>query len=219
MYCSECGAKAAGKFCSECGARLRIAEPQRAETDEKRAIVELEPGDDWSQMTQYDELLRYGEVREQLARAAAQSKASMTGEQFLELCEKALAPCGATLPFATIAKIAQPMYAKLGIKTGKERSQFVAHPPGRVLVAVLCSLARHGRKLRQATQIPDGCTLEAELPSDVFALTGSLTVTVRRQETGTLIQASTHIPGQLLDWGKSNRCLDQLLSEAAVAAA
>jgi hypothetical protein len=191
----------------------------RTAADEGEELVELEPGGDWSQLTDCEVLLRYAEVRDLIAHAASQSKSSMTGEQYLELYEKALAPFGATIPFAAIAKIAQPMSAKLGIKTGKVRSQFFALPPGRVLVGVLCSLARHGRKLQKATPFPEGCTLEAELPSDLFALAGMISVTVRRQGTGTLVEAATHIPGQWIDWGKSTRCLDQLLSEVTAAAA
>jgi hypothetical protein len=216
MYCSECGTKVAGRFCSGCGTQVQAIEERHSFGEQQ--LIDLEPRGNWSLTTDYEELLRHAEVRELIARAASESKSSMTGEQFLEVCEKALAPFGATLPFAAIAKIAQPMSAKLGIKTGKERSQFFALPPGRVLVSVLCSLARHGRKLRQATQISDGCRLEAELPSDVFALAGNLTVTIRCQGSGALVEASTHIPGQLMDWGKSNRCLDQLLAEAAAAA-
>lgn len=218
MYCSECGVKVSGKFCSECGTRaIPVESPQTPPSESE--FVELEPGSDWSQVVEYERLLRYAEVRERIDQAASQSKVRMTGEQFLEFCEKAFAPFGATIPFAAIAKFAQPMGEKLGVKTGRQRTQLLSLPSGQVLVSVLCSMARHGRKLRRATQLSDGCTLDAELPSDLFALAGSLSVTVRRLENGTLLEAATHIPGQWIDWGKSNRCLDQLFGEACAEAA
>ena len=220
MFCSECGKKAHGKFCSHCGARL--------DDDGAAPACQHDPngGDsthplqgDWSQVVDYRELIRYQEVRERIAAAAAEATEGFTGEQFLDLCEKALTPLTVVpLPYKAIAKFAQPFNAKLGMKTGKERSACFAQPPGTVLVGVLCSLARHGRKVKATQSLADGSTITAELPSDLFALEGSVIVTVRRQPTGgTWVEAATHIPGHLFDWGKSNRCLAQLLAEAQVA--
>jgi hypothetical protein len=53
----------------------------------------------------------------------------------------------------------------------------------------------------------------------MFALAGSLAIAVRRYGSGTAVDAATHIPGQLFDWGKSSRCLEQIWSEAQSAAA
>jgi hypothetical protein len=41
-------------------------------------------------------------------------------------------------------------------------------------------------------------------------------VSVRRAApAGTLVEAATNVPGQLYDWGKSQRCLDELFAEVA----
>jgi hypothetical protein len=219
MYCSQCGAKATGKFCSQCGAKLVPADLRHEAVDSEMRDGKADLQGDWSQVTDYEQLLRYSQVRERIAHAASQSTARLTGEEFLKLCEKALAPLTQTpIPFTAIAKIGQPLNASLGIKTGKQRSESFQLPPGLVLVSVLCSLARHGMKLKHARQIDDGCVLEAEMGSDMFALAGNLTVTVRRQAGGTLVEAATHIPGQLFDWGKSARCLEQIIHEARSAA-
>jgi hypothetical protein len=77
----------------------------------------------------------------------------------------------------------------------------------------LCSLARHGQTLRGVTQAHDGLLLEASLPSDLFSLDGNLLVSVQRDGTQAEVCGSTHIGGQLYDWGKSNRCLDTLFSD------
>jgi hypothetical protein len=128
----------------------------------------------------------------------------------LALADK-LVPLGVSLE--GLAGVAQPLYAKLGVKTGKQRAQHVPAPVGQVLVRALCSLARHGQTLRGVTQAADGCLLEATLPSDVFALEGDLMVSVRRAGSQAEVSGATRIPGQLFDWGKSHRCLDELFSD------
>src|SRR4051794_33611754 len=107
MFCSECGAKATGKFCSACGAKLAAAEP-----------IETVLSIEWSNTIDYELLLTIPEVRQRIAQSAAQSKRRMTGEEFLDLCDK-LTGKAAIIPMATIAHWAQSLHTKLGIKTGK----------------------------------------------------------------------------------------------------
>lgn len=209
MFCSECGAKAAGKFCSSCGSPLTAAGAQAPP-----------PPTNWSDLTDYAVLLSVPEVRDRIARAAALCKKKLTGEDYLDMYGKALGKLtGVPLPMTPLAHFAQSAAARLGLRTGKSRSLVVSSPPGAVLVALLCSLAREGRKLRNVHQNSDGCLLTAELPSDLFALEGELHVGVTRAVGGTRIDAHTEIPGQYFDWGKSNRCLDGLLAELTTAAA
>jgi hypothetical protein len=212
MFCSECGAQAAGKFCSTCGTKLQ---PIVASSTETIALPT-----DWSDLIEYETLLRIPEVRDLIARAASQSKKAMTGEDFLEMSGKALGKMAGlpiSLPMTSIAHFAQSTYAKLGIQTGKSRNQFIALPAGRILVALLCSLARAGRTVRGAHQLSDGCILVAALPSDLFALEGDLIITVARAPGGSRVEAKTEIKGQLFDWGKSTRCLDALFAELVCA--
>lgn len=208
MFCSECGAKAAGKFCSHCGAPLL-------------GVVSVEPTIpiDWATLVDYETIISVPAVRDRIARNAAQSKKAMTGEEFLDLYGKAFGKlAGIPVPMATVAHFAQALHAKLGIKTGKSRSASFATPPGETLVVVLCSLARHGRTLRDVQQFADGCIVTATLPSDVRALEGTLILSIARQGAGTIVEARTNIPGQMFDWGKSTRCLEGILSEIATGA-
>jgi hypothetical protein len=209
MFCSECGKSAGGKFCSACGSPLTTRE--LADPSAPLAIVP-----DWDREVQYTTILKYPGVRESIERQAQLAPKRLTGEQFLKLADK-LVPTG--VPLETLASIVQPLYARLGIKTGKERTQPVPAPVARVIVRTLGSLARNGQTLHHVTQATDGCLLEAVLPSDLFALEGSLLVSVRRSGSQAEVSATTHIGGQLYDWGKSKRCLNQLftdlLSEAA----
>lgn len=214
MFCSECGNRAQGKFCSACGHKLTPAADSRAD------VVTLPT--DWSDCLDYETLLRVPEVRDAISRAAAQSQKSLTGEEYLEMYFKALgkmAGLPVPIPVTGLARFAQSTYAKLGIQTGKERTEFIAKPAGKVLVSILCSLARAGRTLRSAHQLADGCLLVAALPSDLFALEGDLLITVTRARGGTQVEARTEIKGQMFDWGKSTRCLDALFTELITPAA
>lgn len=211
MFCSECGAKAKGKFCSACGHKL---------TDDAPAVAS--PPIDWSDIIDYETLLKIPDVRERIVRAGAQAKKSITGEEFLEMYGSALGKLAGLpipLPMTKIAHFTQSTYAKMGVQTGKSRSEFLARPAGTVLVSVLCSLARHGRVLRAAQQCADGCVLIAALPSDLFALEGDLIISVSRTRGGTQVEAQTQIKGQLFDWGKSTRCLNAMFAELVSAAA
>jgi hypothetical protein len=204
MYCSNCGTElrgpaAEGNFCVHCGTKLIVP------------IAEALPAD-WSGEHRYETLLRYPEVRASIERAAEQSRSWLSGEQFLKIAEKAFEPLmGVSLD--TVTAIALPISRRLGIQTGKTRSELLAAPLGQTIVAALCSLARHGRNLNKVHQAEDGCVLEAVLPTDLRAFAGELLVTIRRSGNHTHIEAATKIPGQMFDWGKSTQCLNQLFSE------
>lgn len=201
MYCSNCGEKASGNFCASCGARLATADGKPA-----NAVVPL----DWSQEVRYETLVQIPEVRDRIAREATGAKKSLTGEQYLELFDKAFSPA---VSLKKVAEIAQPLYASWGIQTGKTRLGIMPAPVGKVIVAVLCSLARTGRTIKHVTQAEDGCVLEATMPSDLFSLEGEEVISIRRTAEGTRVEAATKIPGQLYDWGKCNRCLSKLFEE------
>jgi hypothetical protein len=202
MFCSECGNPAQSKFCSECGTPLKVCVTERKEASLEKP--------DWETEVRYEAILKYPGVRESIEHHAQQAPKRLTGEQFLKLADKLL-PTG--VPLETVASVVQPLYARLGIKTGKERTQSIPVPVARVIVRTLCSLARNGQRIRHVTQATDGCLLEAVLPSDLFALEGGLLVTVRRTGLQAEVSAATHIAGQLYDWGKSKRCLNQLFTD------
>ena len=201
MYCSECGTAAQGKFCANCGTALLPLAP----LDSKPFA--------WTDSVDYEAIMRVAEVRTMVARAAEQAGQRMSGEDFLKFCDKAFAPLYGGVPMAKLAVIAQPLYAALGIKTGKEQRRVYTRPPGSVIVALICSLARRGRPLRQVRQAADGCMFEATLPSDMWSFAGDLLVEVRCSAGATSVEARTVVKGQLFDWGKSTRCLAELLTD------
>jgi hypothetical protein len=168
---------------------------------------------DWSHEINYRKLIRHHDVRDLLVLAGNRAKTKMTGEQFLEKFET-------IVPGASIAAAAmQPLYAYLGVKSGKALSRRFELPAGQVLVTILCALAEGGNKLRNVQQGPDGCRLEASIPSDVWSFEGILHVQVQRAGSGTNVEAATQIPGQWYDWGKSQRLLDHLIGDIGKKAA
>lgn len=207
MFCCECGKPARGKFCSHCGTRL---------DPEAEAIPVDAETVDWENEVRYDVLLKAPHVRRAIDRHAALAKKRMTGEQFMALCEKVVS---LPVPAEAVVGIIQPISRRLGLQTGKQRAAVVAEPPGRVLCRILCSLARNGQAIRQVRQAPDGCVIEAALPSDIRSLEGDLVVTVGRDGGATAVSATTKIDGQLFDWGKSRRCLDELFDDVCDIAA
>jgi len=203
MFCSECGVKAGGKFCWSCG------QPLRQTATENLPTVPV----NWSQLTDYASLIRVPDVRGRIAIHAARAKKRMSGEEFLEVCDKLMSPITAGVPLTAIAALAQPLGEKLGLKSGTARSARFAEPTGIMIVAVLCSLAQNGQQLQNVAQQTSGCTIDATLPSDMWSLAGELHVAIREAETATEIDATAKIKGQLYDWGKGRRALNQLFND------
>lgn len=209
MFCSNCGAKARGNFCSACGEPLATAERPRMVETETETETESDAGN-WREETRYEALLRVPEVRERIDRHAAMAGKRFSAEEFLAICDK-LVPLG--VPMGKLAAPAQSLGARLGIKTGKQRSEALDAPPGAVIVAVLRSFAQRGWPLRQTQQFDNGCRLEAAIPSDLRALEGFLQVDIRQEGPQTRVDATATIPGQWVDWGKCKACLATLFDD------
>jgi hypothetical protein len=201
MFCVNCGLKLNGQFCANCGT-------QAATPGETR---ELLPLGDWQHEVRYAVLLRFPEVRDRLA-AVPEAAKGFTAEDWLDLGEKVFKPLG-PVSVKTLTSIVVPLYAKMGIKTGKTRTEVLADPPGQVMVELLCALARHGMPLEKVHQGDAGCVFEAKLPSDFWSFEGKLVISVERIGAETKVEAATNIPGQRYDWGKSARCLETLFGD------
>jgi hypothetical protein len=210
MFCSECGVQADGKFCWSCGKPLVQGGLPLTKTPSDVATV---PPGDWSELTDCQSLVAIPEVRERIAQYVAKAKKRFSGEDFLEVCDKVFAPMSGGVPLKLIAKIAQPIAERLGLKTGKTRSERMVERPGTVIVAVLCSLAQNNQQIREATSASNGCTITAAIPSDMWSLNGDLVVTIRAEGKITVVESGLTIPGQMYDWGKCNRVLDRLFDE------
>jgi len=215
MFCSECGKPARGKFCSHCGTPLDvIAEgtitPQHDPNVPDPNVILAEVAIDWQREVRYEALLADRRVRELVDSHARLAKKRISGEQFLSIADKLIPQ---PVSMEGLAAIAQPLWARLGVKTGKHIAAEIDAPPAQVIVRTMCSLARSAQPIQNVVQHEDGCTIDAELPSDLFALAGTLSIEILRSAHGTRVTAATHIAGQWMDWGKSRRALEKLLED------
>ena len=206
MFCSQCGVKASGKFCHECGSPLHSAAGPLELTDQDFAV----PSGDWELDAQYDNVMRVEPVRTAIARQAASAAKGISGEQVLAIYDQVMS---SPIPLEKLAAVVQPLYESWGIRTGKERSEIILAPIGRGIALVLCSFARHCQEFQGVEQHDSGCVLTANLPSSACSLKGQVAVSLVRRESQTAVGARTNISGQMYDWGKSRRCLDQLFSD------
>ena len=134
----------------------------------------------------------------------------MSGEEVLALYDKIIA---SPIPLERLAGVVQPLYARWGIRTGKQRTETIGAPIGRTIARTLCCFAKHGQTFLHAKQGDTGCVLTAELPSSICALKGEFRVSLSRCDTGTDVAAAIEIPGQAFDWGKCRRCLDEFFKD------
>ncbi len=206
MFCSECGAKACGKFCSACGCRLNAPESALVLRDEDF----LAETSDWEHDCHYERLVRVEAVRAAIRRNEQAAGKTVSGEAFLELFDKLLA---SPVPLASLAGVVQPLYDSLGIRITREQTGWIDAPVGRTIARVLCSLAKRGQPVQQADQSASGCELTAELPSSLCALKGRVLIAISGFPLRTRVTATITIPGQAVDWGKSQRALESLFSD------
>jgi hypothetical protein len=95
----------------------------------------------------------------------------------------------------------------------QKRTEKVPWPVGRTIVAVLCSLANRDQELADVAQGGDGCTLVAKVPFSAFNVPGILTVSIRHNESGSLVEAGAQMPNGVIDWGKRKRILESLYTD------
>ena len=167
---------------------------------------------DWSNDIRYAALMQVPQVRELIAASVAQSKKTMSAQNFLRVCDLAFKPL-VGVSISQIAAVTVPISTAVGIKTGKQRNLTAATPTGAAIVATLCSMGRQGLVLERVEQLDDGCLLMAKIPSDMWTFGGVLSITVCRAGAGSQVEASTHVPGQRFDWGKSKQVLAHVFGD------
>jgi hypothetical protein len=181
--------------------------PPSAPTQASRPVV------DWQNEVNYAALCEIPEVVLQVERAAAQSSKPIEGKEYLKVFDEIFG-----VSISDLSTVVVPILDRMGMRTGKERSEGLPYPAGRVLVGVLCSLARHAQTLEQVQQFDDGCLLLAKLPSDIWTWGGSIVAVVHQLGRGrSQLEAATLVKGQTYDWGKSKRVLQTIFAEVHAA--
>jgi hypothetical protein len=193
MLCLNCGSEANGRFCSSCGAKLVSHEDVVAD------------------YTSYKQVMADPKCQEMIASHAAKAKGEcLSAAEFLNIAQTIMP---VSIPLETVGKVGSKLGAALGIKTTQARQMHLPYSFGYVLLGTICTLARHSMKIQSVSETPQSCTVEAVLPSSMWAWQGTIRLAVVSDETGTKLIAETKVPGQLYDWGKSKRTIETLLSE------
>ena len=133
----------------------------------------------------------------------------MTGDDLLAVFD-AISPIGFSLGKFTHAIL--PIDDKRGIKTGHQSQGIFDSPPGRVILAVLCTLAGESLAIASVHQDPDTCSLSADIPSGLITNRGELHILIAVHELYVSMSLAATISGQWYDWGKSKRLADEIFS-------
>jgi hypothetical protein len=212
MYCSECGAPGSGNFCTNCGTRLAPATVAWGAPAPAAAPAPA-PAGDWSREVRYHALVAHPEVRGLIARAGRGDRLNVSAETVLKVYDKFLAKAVGGIELSELSTLVVPILKRMGVQTARQRVETVHAPAGRTIVAVLCSFAARGNTIKDVHQGADGCAIEAVLPSDVWSWEGTVLVSVAADGERSRLDASTRVGGQMFDWGKSVRWLDQLVGD------
>jgi hypothetical protein len=192
MRCSNCGSEVTGRFCSECGAQL-VSQGSIAD------------------FTSYRQIIADPRCREIIASYANQAKGEfLSANEFLNIAQTVMP---VSVPMEALGKISSKLGAAIGIKTTKARQMHLSYNFGHVLLVAICSLAKHCMKIQSVSEMQQSCTIEAVLPSSMWAWQGTIRLAIVVEDTGTKLIAETEVPGQMYDWGKSKRTIETLLSE------
>ncbi|QEG41171.1 hypothetical protein [Roseimaritima ulvae] len=195
-YCVHCGTEGAVAFCPRCGLT------QSPESSQP-APPELPLGD-WTLSVDYEHVLRHPEPQQRIATAQQGSREGITGENLLAVFD-AVNPLG--ISFEKLAQAVVPICDKMGLHTGHQSQCAYEAPPGRLLVATLCTLAANALVVDQVEQQPDECGFTATIPSGMITNRGKLHVLVQDCQRYSQLSLGVRIAGQWHDWGKSKRMI------------
>ncbi len=224
MFCTNCGEKASGRFCAFCGTPIASTwQPDNGSDSGSHSVSCSTPAStstavaDWHDECRYQVLIHFPEVRDLIAKHGPPAHKGLTSEDILKICDVFTKPLtGLPIPMSKLTSVIAPISARLGIQTGMSRKEFLPSPVGKMLVAAVCSLSRHGRPLKEVHQGEHGCVIEATLPQGLRALEGQITLSIERHPHGTLVDAKAQIPGQKYDWGVSRKCIDEIFDDLHV---
>lgn len=192
MQCPQCQSEASGNFCSHCG----------------HPLSNLPAPKSWIHETRYETLVGYSTVKNQLRHHAAKAQDIIPAEDALAVIESVTLN---KIPLKALSKVANNIYAKLGIRVKKQGNLFLKDfPVGQAIVVALSYLAEHSFEMKEVIQLDNGVILEGTMPSDMSSFGGTLLITIATEEEGTNLDVATEVKGQFYDWGKSQGYIDGL---------
>lgn len=210
MYCSNCGTEAEGNFCWKCGSPLAGAHKLASPTG--YAGQKSPPQHDWSAETNYFVLIQQPEVRERIAKCRKMAPREWARLRKIGKVSEAFGEAATTLSgLGSVSSAMDGIGKKLSID--RDRTGHFDAPTGTVIVAALCSLARHGYEIRNVEQLDIGCILRAAASPDAWAGPYSFNADIRSSAHGTDVRASTRAEGIIHDFGICARDLKRFFDD------
>ena len=196
---------------AEMGEGLLESTPASLVDPQHDRMPDLQPND-WTMQLNYETLLSVPAARARIAASSRGASIGLTSQDLLAIFD-AVSPVGISLEKLNTALL--PIYDKLGIKTLRwAQDRFVA-PPGRVLLALLCVMARESLIVTEVQQDVDLCQMAVDIPSSLVTNQGQLFVLLQADTSGVYLEMRTRIPGQLVDFGISKRLIQTILTGIA----
>jgi len=216
MFCTQCGKESTNtdRFCGGCGHELGggSADPASIRVPQPASIVSSDV--DWRASTDINEIFNHPEVQRQIAQVSGKNAAWITADQFFKLAQPIMSASGAgAVKLDTIAEIAVPIYARLGIKSKSELQKGFKSTMGETLAAAFCALAARGFELEDVQPAANGYLIEAKVPATMFSWTGHLLMTFEQHDEGVMVKTSLSVPGQAFDWGKGKSTLKKVFED------
>lgn len=190
MKCPKCNKEAANNFCSFCGAKLK-----------------------WkplSTLTKYQDIISDERCQKIIMEEAEKAKTGMTAMEFLQYAQLVLP---GRIPLSMMASISASIGEKLHWGKEKHGVRVYHHPYPYVILAVLVFLARHSLAVKEIKEADKRCLIVASVPSTATNLNGKMEIIVKGDETKTQVLTEAKLFGQWLDWGKTERLVDDILAD------
>lgn len=220
MFCTNCGTQAANdhSFCSTCGSKLARSgnsptTDSSSTTREQLQVNRHDKVDDWRMLTSAKDIFTHPQVVERIKRISGLSSTGMPASVILEQIRIFDSKGASKVAMGALTEVVLPFYSNLGIKKESEVSSDFPFSYQEALVAVLCSLASRSQPLRDLRDASNGFVVDAQLPASVWAWKGDFIITLENVNGGTRVCATINIPGQMFDWGKSNRTISNMFED------
>lgn len=219
MFCTNCGTQATNdhSFCANCGSKLERSEANSEKfvsNKNEQSEIDSQGGvKDWRMLTSAGEIFTHSEVVERIKRISGLSATGMPESKILEQIRIFDSKGASKIAMGALTEVVLPFYSNLGINKESEVTTDFAISYQEVLVAVLCSLASRSQPLRDLRDASDGFVVDAQLPASIWSWKGDFFITLEKIKGGTRVCATINVPGQMFDWGKSNRTITDLFAD------
>mgnify|MGYP000684047336 FL=1 len=201
LFCPKCEIKIEGNFCSECGT-------EGASLNVKKRP----PATNWREENDLGKIIKNPDVQVFIKRFSNESQRSISAEEFLKKMDTLFLP-STGVSLKKLTDVVVPIYTKLGIKTGKSKTEHFEYSIQEVLLKLLCSLVKHKYPLHEVQEVHNGILLIAGIPSSMKTFGGDIIISIEKLAAKTSVRVDAKIKGQLFDWGESKSVIKNLFAD------